>query len=106
MRPFCRAASGYTTGMLVGADLSARHSRIIQNAAWDKAGFKSLAINNYLRMNGLFTEIRKTDSDFQNEGDKVPYIWCEAFGQAHMMAGALESACSEETKALLLHSGL
>jgi hypothetical protein len=38
----------------------------------------------------LFKQLVETDPDFRAEWDKVPYVWCEAPGQAHMLAGKVD----------------
>ena len=43
--------------------------------------------HDYFWMDILFTELQENDPDFQAEWDKVPYLWCEDPGQAHMLAG-------------------
>ena len=43
--------------------------------------------HDYFWMDVLFTELQEKDPDFQAEWDKVPYLWCEDPGQAHMLAG-------------------
>lgn len=90
--------------------ISTRHSYITKKwrqasqAAWENAGFKSLATNDYFWMDGIFMDLQKKDPEFQKEWEKVPYLWCESFGQAHMFAGITEELCSEEIKELMRYS--
>jgi len=57
----------------------------------------------YFWMDGLFKELCEKDTVFLNEWKKVPYLWCEARGQAHMLA----EKCMQnnpELKDILLHN--
>lgn len=47
--------------------------------------------DDYWWMDALFKELYLSDSDFKNEWDKVPYLWCDANGQSHMLAGKTTS---------------
>jgi hypothetical protein len=43
--------------------------------------------DDYFWMDGLFKKLVDTDPEFKAEWEKVPYLWCEDPGQAHMLAG-------------------
>lgn len=46
---------------------------------------------------GLFMDLYVTDVAFARTWDNVPYLWCESFGQSHMLDGR----CYEETPELI-----
>lgn len=60
--------------------------------------------HDYFWMDATFADLRRTDCEFDRQWRLVPYLWCEAFGQAHMLAGKTDVACSDETRCLLRHS--
>ena len=43
--------------------------------------------HDYFWMDEIFTNLYKTSIAFAKEWDNVPYLWCEAIGQSHMLAG-------------------
>jgi hypothetical protein len=45
----------------------------------------------YFWMDGLFNKLLKTDAKFAQEWNSVPYISCDAPGQAHALAGKTQS---------------
>jgi len=40
----------------------------------------------YFWMDSLFKKLRTSDKDFHDEWSHVPYLWCEDYGQSHMLA--------------------
>jgi hypothetical protein len=57
----------------------------------------------YYWMDGLFKNLCINDPKFLQEWEKVPYIWCESRGQAHMLAGkCLQN--DADLKDILLHT--
>lgn len=51
--------------------------------------------HDYFWMDGLFKQLLDEDPDFQAEWDRVPYLWCEDPGQAHMLAGKVDGNDSD-----------
>ena len=51
---------------------------------------------NYFWMDELFDKILKTDTVIAEEWRRVPYLWCDAKGQSHMLAGK----CYDDTPEL------
>lgn len=43
--------------------------------------------DNYFWMDALFKNLQTSDETFEQEWSQVPYLWCEAEGQSHMLAG-------------------
>lgn len=41
--------------------------------------------HDYFWMDGLFMDLYNKDTTFKDEWDRVPYLWCEQEGQAHML---------------------
>ena len=86
-----------------------RHSRILREWAracfeyWRLRGYGG-APHDYFWMDALFADLRRTDAEFERQWSLVPYLWCEAFGQAHMLSGKHDWPCSQETRELLEHS--
>ena len=89
--------------------VSIKHSYIVQTWAracfeyWKRRDYRGQPLD-YFRMDATFADLRNTDLEFERQWRLVPYLWCEAFGQAHMLAGKTELPCSEETRYLLRHS--
>lgn len=68
--------------------VSMRQSYIIQE--WTKATnayWQGEHTRGYFWMDSLFGELTEKDSKFAEEWRRTPYIWAEAEGQAHMLAG-------------------
>lgn len=69
--------------------ISTIHSSI--PTKWSKASDKywknRKTAHDYFWMDQLFKELIDTDPAFKAEWEKVPYLWCEDPGQAHMLAG-------------------
>ena len=59
--------------------------------------------HDYFWMDALFATLQRTDPEFQRQWDSVPFIWCEAAGQAHMLAGRVMSTC-DDLKWVLRHT--
>lgn len=49
----------------------------------------------YYWMDALFTNLLESDSQFAYEWSHVPYLWCEATGQAHMLNGKCQDNTPE-----------
>lgn len=89
--------------------VSTRHSYILR--AWALASFDYWRARNYrgspdeyFWMDSLFAHLRRSDAEFQRQWRLVPYLWCDAFGQAHMLAGRVEQTCTQEVRELLMYS--
>lgn len=72
-------------------------------AHWETSGYKE-STKGYFWLDSIFADLLLKDPDFENQWKKVPYLWCESYGQAHMLVGRLQEPCADETKALLLYS--
>jgi len=89
--------------------ISTRHSYIMAKwweasvAFWDSFGCKEPA-KDYFWMDAIFSDLLRNDPKFKNQWEAVPYLWCESYGQSHMMAGKCEEPCSDETRSLLSYS--
>jgi hypothetical protein len=58
---------------------------------------------NYFWMDELFANLCRDDPTFRTEWSRVPYLYCEAPGQAHMLAGKVGSS-DEDLKKILRHN--
>lgn len=78
--------------------VSMRNTYIIQ--AWKKAvdryWINRTRPDNYIWLDTIFMDLIETDSEFKKQWSQVPYIDCDAPGQAHMLAGK----CDENDEGL------
>jgi hypothetical protein len=49
----------------------------------------------YFWMDSLFKKLRTSDDEFRSEWASVPYLWCDAEGQSHMLAGKTQENTQE-----------
>jgi len=63
------------------------------------------SVNNYdyFWMDNIFKNLCETDNEFLKEWNKVPYLWCESRGQAHMLAEKCLND-NKELKDILLYN--
>ena len=83
--------------------VSKKGSYIIQKwkAACDDYWKGRKSTDNYFWMDALFKELYTGDTEFKRQWDAVPYISCEAEGQAHMFADGTWKENTESIKQIL-----